>query len=414
MILDDDRPQQEAPLAGLRFIDLTRLLPGPALTMHLADLGAEVIKVEDTGDGDAMRSFPPLTEFLPGVAYNSAFENLNRGKRSVAIDLAQPLGREMLFRLASRADALIEGFRPGAMERLGLSPAALMARHPKLVVCSLSGYGQNGPLSQVAGHDLNYCAVTGVLDQTRVDGKPAMSNLQVGDVLGGTLTALSGVLAAIIAAQRTGRGRHVDVAMTDSLLVHHVLPHASLDAGRSPLSGDTLLTGGVPCYRIYETADSKHLAVGALELKFWQNFCDAAELPELRDHHWTLGFAPASAASRAACVRTATRMREKTRDAWASIFAKVDACVSPVLTPAEALAHPHHRARALVHRRGRATAVGPLLHADGVQVAARRAPRAGQHSREVIAELGISSEHIDELFARGVLSEPAGPLQGST
>lgn len=393
------------PLAGFRILDLTRLLPGPALSMHLADWGADVIKVEDTGEGDYMRSFPPLARNAEGDEINAAFENVNRGKRSIRLDLKHPQGRELLLRLVDTADALVEGFRPGVMDRLGLGWEVLHARNPRLVFCSLTGYGQTGPLALKAGHDLNYCAMTGVLDQNRADGQPAIPNLQVGDLLGGTLTALSALLAALLGAQTTGRGSRVDAAMTDGLLVHHIFPHGDLDAGRVPVAGKTLLTGGAPCYRIYETADGGHLAVGALELKFWQAFCDAIGSPELRERHWALGLAPGSAEAAQVAARVGARLREKTRAEWEAVFAAVDACVTPVLTPAEALAHPHHRARGLVHRRGSVTAVGPLAAIDGEGIAAGRAPRAGEHTRQLLAEIGIDEAAIAGLLASGAAAE---------
>ncbi len=393
------------PLAGFRILDLTRLLPGPALSMHLADWGADVIKVEDTGEGDYMRSFPPLARNAEGDEINAAFENVNRGKRSIRLDLKHPQGRELLLRLVDTADALVEGFRPGVMDRLGLGWEVLHARNPRLVFCSLTGYGQTGPLALKAGHDLNYCAMTGVLDQNRADGQPAIPNLQVGDLLGGTLTALSALLAALLGAQKTGRGCRVDAAMTDGLLVHHIFPHGDLDAGRVPVAGKTLLTGGAPCYRIYETADGGHLAVGALELKFWQAFCDAIGSPELRERHWALGLAPGSAEAAQVAARVGARLREKTRAEWEAVFAAVDACVTPVLTPAEALAHPHHRARGLVHRRGSVTAVGPLAAIDGEGIAAGRAPRAGEHTRQLLAEIGIDEAAIAGLLASGAAAE---------
>jgi alpha-methylacyl-CoA racemase len=393
------------PLAGIRVLDLTRLLPGPALSMHLADLGADVIKVEDTGDGDAMRGFPPLARNAEGREINAAFENVNRGKRSIRLDLKQPQGRDLLLRMAERADALLEGFRPGVMDRLGLGWDALRARNPKLVFCSLTGYGQTGPLAMKAGHDLNYCAMTGVLDQIRAHGEPAMPNLQLGDLLGGTLTTLSALLAALLAAQRTGRGSRVDAAMTDGLLAHHIFPHGDLDAGCTPVAGRTLLTGGAPCYRIYETADRRHLAVGALELKFWQAFCDAAGLPQLRDRHWALGLAPGNAESGEVTAQVEARIRARSLQQWEEIFAAVDACVTPVLTPAEALAHPHHHARGLVHRRGSVTAVGPLAAIDGHGIAEARAPRAGEHTRELLAELGLDANHIAAMLATRTAAE---------
>ncbi len=387
------------PLAGLRILDLTRLLPGPALSMHLADLGADVIKVEDTGEGDYMRRFPPLARNAEGTEVNAAFENINRGKRSICLDLKQPQGRDLLLRLVDTADALIEGFRPGVMDRLGLGWEALSRRNARLVFCSLTGYGQTGPLAPKAGHDLNYCAMTGVLDQIRADGVPAVPNLQIGDLLGGTLTALAALLAALLGAQRSGRGSRVDAAMTDGLLVHHIFPHGDLDAGQVPTAGRTLLTGGTPCYRIYRTADDRHLAVGALELKFWQAFCDAAGLADLRDKHWALGLAPGSAASDEVTQRVAARIRQKSRTDWESLFADVDACVTPVLTPAEALAHPHHRARELVHRRGGVTAVGPLAAIDRLAIAEAPSPRAGEHTRELLSELGLDESAIAAALA---------------
>jgi crotonobetainyl-CoA:carnitine CoA-transferase CaiB-like acyl-CoA transferase len=389
------------PLQGLRLLDLTRLLPGPALTMHLADFGADVIKVEDVGEGDYMRAFPPLVRNAEGEPVNAAFENVNRGKRSIRLDLKRPQGRELLLRFADCADALIEGFRPGVMDRLGLGWEALRARNPKLVFCSLSGYGQTGPLATKAGHDLNYCAMTGVLDQIRADGRPAMPNLQIGDLLGGTLTAATALLAALLGAQRSGIGGRVDVAMTDGLLAHHIFPHGDLDAGRTPVAGETLLTGGAPCYRIYETADGRHLAVGALELKFWRAFCDAAGLAELRDRHWAHGMLPGSAESRQVTRQVAERIRQRTRSEWEALFAAVDACVTPVLSPAEALALPHHRARGLVHRRGEVTAVGPLARIDAHGIAEARAPRPGEHTRELLAGLGLDAAAIEQALAAG-------------
>ena len=382
------------PLEGFRILDLTRLLPGPALSMHLADLGADVIKVEDTGEGDYMRGFPPLSLNAAGARVNAAFENVNRGKRSICLDLKQPAGRDVLLRLADTAEALVEGFRPGVMDRLGVGWEALHSRNAKLVFCSLTGYGQTGPLALKAGHDLNYCALTGVLDQIRADGRPAMPNLQIGDLLGGTLTTLSALLAALLGAQRTGVGCRVDAAMTDGLLVHHIFPHGDLDAGQVPVAGKTLLTGGAPCYNVYATSDGRHLAVGALELRFWRAFCDAAGLAGLRDAHWALGLAPGSGASDEVTRRVASRIGEKTRAEWEDVFAEVDACITPVLTPAEALAHPHHRARGLVHRRGGVTVVGPLAAIDGAGIAEGPAPLAGEHTRELLGELGLDEGAI--------------------
>ncbi len=391
------------PLQGLTIIDMTRLLPGPAATMHLVDFGAEVIKVEDTGAGDYMRSFAPTVALERGKTVNPAFEAVNRGKRSIAVDLKSDEGREVLLRLVDRADALIEGFRPGVIERLGLGWEQLHARNPRLVLCSLSGYGQTGPLSQRAGHDLNYIAMTGVLDQIRAHGKLAIPNLQIGDLLGGTLSALATMLIAMLGAQRSGQGVHVDVAMTDGLLAHHLFPHASVDSGVDPVAEQTLLTGGVACYQIYQTSDRHHLAVGALELKFWQAFCEAAGLTELKSRHWELGEAPGSAAARATIELVAQRIAAHTLHYWLEVFDPVDACVTPVLTPAEALAHPHHRARNLVHKERGVSEVGPLAQILPRAWASRSAPVQGQHTAALLAELGYSAADSKRMAAAGVV-----------
>jgi crotonobetainyl-CoA:carnitine CoA-transferase CaiB-like acyl-CoA transferase len=401
-----DRGKGRAPLAGLRILDLTRLLPGPAATMHLADFGADVIKVEDTSAGDYMRDFAPQVANAGGTRVNPAFEATNRGKRSIAIDLKQARGRELLLDLASRADALIESFRPGVLERLGLGWDVLHARHPKLVLCSLSGYGQSGPFAQQAGHDINYIATSGVLDQIRAGGAPAVPNLQLGDLLGGALSALAALTIALLEAQRTGTGRWVDVAMTEALLVHHFFPHADLDAGHAPTAGETLLTGGAACYRVYETADGRHLAVGALELKFWEAFCAAAGLPELAANHWARGELPGSEAAHATIAHVASHLRGRPLADWMTIFDGADACVTPVLTPAEALAHPQAVARRVVRRAGAVTEVGPLAQLSGYDVPLRPAPRAGEHTRELLVESGLDGAAIDALLAAGVVKEP--------
>jgi crotonobetainyl-CoA:carnitine CoA-transferase CaiB-like acyl-CoA transferase len=393
----------QAPLAGLRILDLTRLLPGPAATMHLADFGADVIKIEDTDAGDYLRGFPPQLADADGARVNAIFEAVNRGKRSIRIDLKSEAGRSVFFKLLDSADALIEGFRPGVMARLGLGWDVLHARKPSLVVCSLSGYGQSGPLAQVAGHDINYLATSGVLDQIRAQGRCAIPNLQIGDLLGGALSALAMLLVALLAAQRSGVGRYVDVAMTDGLLAHHFFAHAEHDAGSTPAAEGSLLTGGAPCYRVYETADGAELAVGALEPKFWDAFCDAIDLPELKPNHWSRGERPGSEAAGRTAQRVAARLRERPLPHWLSIFARVDACVAPVLKPAEALAHPQFVARERVHRRGAITHVGPLAQMTEHAFAVRPAPAPGAHTRELLRELGFDDRAIAALVASGAV-----------
>jgi alpha-methylacyl-CoA racemase len=398
---------ENTPLAGVRILDLTRLLPGPAATLHLADFGADVVKIEDTGAGDYMRDFPPRVANHEDVLVNPAFEAINRGKRSLSVDLKHPRGLGLMLDLAKTADAVIESFRPGVMARLGLGWEALHACNPRLVLCSISGYGQAGPLAQCAGHDINYIGTSGVLDQIRAAGEPAVPNLQLGDLLGGALAALSTLLIALLGAQRTGQGRWVDVAMTEALLVNHYFPHADLDAGHPPVGGATLLTGGAACYRVYVTADGRYLAVGALELKFWQAFCDAAGLSDLRGRHWSGGEVPGSVPAGHTIARVAEQIRSRTLADWTSVFADVDACVTPVLTPAEALSHPQVTARGVVQRRGHVTEIGPLARMSGHALHSEPAPRAGQHTRALLAELGLAGGEIDALLTDGIVREAA-------
>jgi crotonobetainyl-CoA:carnitine CoA-transferase CaiB-like acyl-CoA transferase len=398
-----------APLAGLTILDLTRLLPGPAATMHLADFGAEVIKVEDLGDGDYLRGFPPFARDANGRSINPTYIALNRGKRSLRLNLKSAQGREALLRLAERADALVESFRPGTLDKLGLGWNVLHARAPRLVLCSISGYGQQGPLRLAAGHDLNYIALAGVLDQIRSAQQPAIPNFQLGDVHGGTLTALAALLIALLAAQRTGRGRQVDVAMTDALLAHHVFPHGDLDSGTTPTAGATLLTGGVACYQVYFCADGRHLAVGALELKFWRNFCAAVGLDALTDVHWSTDAAqaPGSAGARATTAQVAAHLATQPHAHWLAQLAGADACAAPVLTPAEALAQPQVAARQLVHRVAGVTHVGPLAQIGGHAFAVAATETAGASSRTVLKEAGYSDSEIDALIAADVVGEAA-------
>jgi alpha-methylacyl-CoA racemase len=230
----------KGPLAGLRVLDLTRLLPGPVATMHLADLGAEVIKIEDTGPGDYARAMGPGEKAVSGTGGNSGdsvfFRLVNRNKKSLRLDLKQAAGVAAFLRLAKDADVIFESFRPGVVDKLGIGYAAVKAINPRVVYCAITGYGQTGPWAELAGHDINYLATSGLLEQIghhdgQQSGPPAIPNLQVGDLLGGALTPLLGVLAAVIGAKATGQGSHVDVAMTDAVLAHNIFPagdHAGL------------------------------------------------------------------------------------------------------------------------------------------------------------------------------------------
>ncbi len=337
--------EQALPLTGVRVIDLTRLLPGPLATLRLAQWGAEVIKIEgpaEQGQDDPTRHMGRTRGDIAAGEPSLAFRMLNDGKQLRTLDLRDAAGREALLEAVLDADVLIEGFRPGVMDRLGLGWNVLHDANPRLVMCAISGYGQQSAWSQRAGHDINYIAMAGVLDQIGTpDGELAVPNFQIGDLLGGSQAALSGVLAALVAAQRTGLGRFVDISMAHEVLRHNVLATATLAAtGRVVPAGRDLLSGGAPCYGVYRTSDGRHLAVGALELKFWQRLCEAIGKPQWASRHWTRGEAPGSDAAMALKQELAELFGAEPLAHWTALFDDVDCCVTPVLRLDETRVHP--------------------------------------------------------------------------
>ncbi len=380
-----------APLAGIRILDLTRLLPGPVATLHLADLGAEVIKIEDPQLGDYARTLGT------GQGEDSAyFRMINRNKQGLILDLKKPEGVEIFLRLAGSADVIVESFRPGVVDKLGIGYETVRALNPKITYCSISGYGQDGPYKHLAGHDINYLGYAGVLEQIGVEGSPpAIPNFQIADLLGGALTAAMGILASVVEAQRSGQGRHVDVSMTDSVLAHTYFAMLRLnDAGRSAPRGADLLTGGLPCYATYRCADGKYMAVGALEGKFWQVCCTVLERPEWVTRQWDAG------------LRTdmATLFATRERDDWAARFAASDCCVTPVLSPEEALRNEQLVARGMIVQSCDLTQFAPPLKLSEHEFVIRQpAPRAGEHNEAIMRAAGYSPAEVTRLQESGAL-----------
>ncbi len=351
------------PLAGITILDLTRLLPGPMATMHLADMGATVIKIEDKGAGDYARTMSHVKHQV-----SQLFIAVNRGKQFVRLDLKDGGDRERFLAMVDTADAVIESFRPGVMDRLGLGWEALKRRKPTLVMCAITGYGQHGPLAQAAGHDINYLGYAGVLAQTADEnGRPVLPNLQIADLLGGAQTAVQGILAALLAVKMGGPGRFVDVAMTDAAFAHHLMPLLALNCGgRTAAPARDFLTGGVPCYGIYRCSDGRYMAVGALELKFWQTCCDVLQRPDLKDRHWSIGQDIGSDDAMAVKAELERIFATRTQADWAALFEPADCCVTPVLDPAEAAAHPQIVERGMVRpashpTEGEYLATGPAV-----------------------------------------------------
>lgn len=398
--------EASGPLAGLRILDLTRLLPGPVATMHLADLGAEVIKIEDTGAGDYARAMGPGDLAAGGEGGDSLFFRMvNRSKKSLRLDLKQDAGVEVFLRLAKDADVIFESFRPGVVDKLGIGYETVRAINPRIVYCAITGYGQTGPWAELAGHDINYLATSGLLDQIgthdgRRAGAPAVPNLQIGDLLGGALTPLLGVLAAVIGAKATGQGSHVDVAMTDAVMAHTIFPLVmTLVHGQPAPRGADLLTGGVPCYGVYRTADERYLAVGALEPKFWRTLCDAIERPDLIP----FGLATGSEGRRAQS-ELATLIGSQPLVHWQALFAAVDCCVTPVLRLDEAIAHPQLQARRMVVELGGTIQYAPPFKLSAWPWArATPAPAAGADSEAVLKAAGYMESDIARLRDKKII-----------
>ncbi|MFW5921306.1 MAG: CaiB/BaiF CoA transferase family protein [Polyangiales bacterium] len=385
--MSDDRP-----LAALRVLDLSRLLPGPFATMMLADMGAQVDKVEDPGGGDYLRLMPPQVEGM-----NAVFHALGRGKRSLVLDLKKPEGRDALLRLLPRYDVMVESFRPGVLERLGLGWDTLHEAHPGLVVAAITGYGKDGPMAGRAGHDLNYLARAGVLGMTGPeDGPPQVPGVQMADIGGGAMFALGGLLAALYARERTGEGRYVDVSMCEGSLAFATFGLMSRFGGMQTPRGGDVLMGGIAPYNTYATKDGEAVTLGALEPKFWNAFCAGVGLEADMS-----ALAPGPHQKEWKDKLTAI-FAERTREQWIAFAEQHDCCLEPVLHPDEVTDDAQHRARG-VFVKGPAEAGGlpqprtPL----GTPAEGARAPAQGEHTREILGEAGFSDDEIEALAGAG-------------
>ena len=361
-----------APLAGVRVIDFTRLLPGAFATLMLAELGAEVIKIDDPRDGDPLRHLPPRIN-----GRGSYYQLLGRGKKSVAVDLRDAAARPALDRLLGTADVVVESFRPGTARRLGVSGEAMRARWPRMVHCAITGYGQTGPYAELPGHDLNYVSVSGLLAADR----PTLTSLPrmfMADVGGGAMSAVIGLLAALFARERTGEGATIDISMHDAALYWVMLPAARELVEGGLAAVDELPTfGGHACYNVYRTRDGESIALGALEPKFWIAFCRAVGRADLEPRHLT---APEDQAGLVAEI--AAIFASRTRDEWLAFFAPYDVCVSPVNSPRQALADPHIAARGVVVDAPGLRAIRPPFLRQAPDLAP--APDVGQHTAEIL------------------------------
>ena len=398
------------PLEGVKVLDLTRLLPGGYCSLLLADFGADVIKVEDTGMGDYIRWSPPFVEGAEDSAKGSLFLALNRNKRSIRIDLKNEQGKATLLRLAKDADVLLEGFRPGVLERLGVGYETLLEANPALVICPITGYGQDGPYRDRSGHDMNYLGLIGVLGMQGEgpDRTPVQGAGQMADLGGGGLMAAFGVLAALHHARQTGVGQVVDISMADGALswMAMVAPRVLMGEPSPPRGRDTL-TGGYVCYRPYQCADG-WVTFGALEPKFFGAWCRGVGREDLIEKQFEMPGSEAHVAIQAVFM-------ERTRDEWQAFASEHDCCLEPVLDLAEALDSELVRSREMVVEIEQPGAAEPVaLLGVPVKMSATPGdphrlpgPGLGEHTDEVLREAGFTAEEIGELLAAGAVAGAA-------
>ena len=374
---------KQGPLAGLRVVELAGIAPAPFGAMVLADLGADVIRVDRIG-GD------------PGAVPG---DPLGRGRRSVGIDIRTPEGAALVLRLVDHADVLVEGFRPGVTERLGIGPAQCLARNPRLVYGRMTGWGQDGPLADRAGHDINYIAVAGALEPIgRAGAAPTVPLNLLGDFGGGGLLLAMGVLAALYERERSGRGQVVDAAMVEGAALLTTFLHGMRAAGgEKGERGTNLLDGGAPFYDVYRAADGRYVSIGALEDRFYAELVAVLGLADVPNRHDPANW-PELRERIAAAVAT------KTRDEWANLAAGTDACLTPVLEPGEAPSHPHNVARGVFVDVDGVALPAPAPRFDRTPAGRPEPPvRAGKHTIEVLEELGIPDSEITELSRAGVI-----------
>lgn len=376
-------------LDGLRILDLTHLLPGPYATQLLADAGADVVKIEDVDTGDSGRHMPPITERGGGAI----FESVNRGKRSVALNLKSERGQDAFYTLVREADVVFEQFRPGVVDRLGIDYETVRKYNDEIIYCSLSGYGQTGPYTNRAGHDLNYIATSGLLDMTRdgEDRPPQIPGYQIAD-LGGGLFAAFAIVSALL-SQRLGNttSEYIDVAMADVVLsFSQAIAYQALN-GEPPRPGETALTGRFPCYNVYECSDGEYITLAALEPKFWESFCTEVNRSDLIDKHMA-----AESATREALRQELQEIFAQQRlDEWMDKLSS-ETMTAPVNTLADAVEHPLFEARNIVKRPDDAPPrIGsPISSSDRTD---EDVPGHGEHTEEVLQGVGVSEESLTEL-----------------
>jgi crotonobetainyl-CoA:carnitine CoA-transferase CaiB-like acyl-CoA transferase len=395
------RKPATGPLKGIRLLDFTRLYPGPLGTMMLADMGAEVIKIEDMNTPDYMRFYPPY------IASESAgFLAVNRSKRSIALNLKHKKGVDIFFSLLPTADIVVEQFRPGVMDEMGLGYETARRVKTDIIYVSLTGYGQNGPYAKDAGHDINYIGYSGILATTglRKTG-PIIPGPQIADVAGGAYMTIIACLSSLWAREKTGQGQKVDVSMLDAILPLMTLQMAHYHAaGLAPAPGEAALTGGLACYGVYKCADGKYIALGILEEKFWKSFCEMVGRPEWIDQQFVIG-------EEAERLRgaIAALFKTRTRDEWIAATKEYDTCLTPVLEIGEIETDPQVQARDMIMEQthpvcGKIKGIGvPLKFSQTPAKPSLPPPVLGKDTAAIMEEIGYSQKEIETLKKEGII-----------
>ena len=393
------RNKRTGPLEGVRIIDFTRLLPGPLATMMLADMGADVIKVEDPDSPDYIRHFEPLIDGTSAFYYA-----LNRNKRSLAINSLSQEGKSIITDLIKNSDVVIEQYRPGVMKKFGLDYETLRAINPKLIYISITGYGQESSLSQAAGHDINYISIAGALGVTIDDnGEPIIPGFQLADIAGGSYMTMNAVTAALYKREKTGTGEYIDIAMTDSVLPFMALPYAEYQANNRLRKGKFQLSGSQANYNTYKCGDGKFIALGSLEPKFWNTVCDRLGKPE-----WQEKIIGDEATQNAIRKELQQILYQKTRNEWLAFFSNDDICLTPINDLSEIGSDKYLNERKLFvdFQLGDTqikTIAQPIKFASQKDSDNWIAPQLGEDTSAILKELNLTDERINKLIAQNII-----------
>ena len=394
------REKRTGPLEGVRIIDFTRLLPGPLATMMLADMGADVIKVEDPDSPDYIRGFEPLIEGTSAFYYA-----LNRNKRSLAVNTLSQEGKAIIIELVKNSDILIEQYRPGVMKKFGMDYDTLHAVNPRLIYISITGYGQDSSMSQAAGHDINYIAMAGALGITGADnGEPFIPGFQLADIAGGSYMTMNALTAALFKREKTGIGEYIDIAMTDSVLPFIALPFAAQQTGGDNFKrGKFQLSGGQANYNIYICSDAKYLALGSLEPKFWNTVCDKLNKPE-----WKEKIIADDATQQSIRKELQNIFLQKTREQWLSFFSNDDICLTPINDLDEIATDKYLNERKLfvdfkIGGKDFKTIAQPVKFASVTGDNNWIAPQLGEDTCTILKELSLTDDKITELKRSNII-----------